>query len=316
MSIRIGLRGWRIVVAVVMIGGARVIAAGNPAPAAAEAAEVVAAQALQDAHKLDESRAAWERIAARWPRNVAANCALTIIALNQGKWERALELAERAVTAEPQNARCQYAWGAANGLAALKSGVFSKLGHARKCLASYRRAAELEPTNPLYHWTLLNYYQQAPGFAGGSMELAFAQAAELTKLDPAAGRRARVQLLLGQKKYAEAFQEFDGVWREESADGSVHYDFGRLTLMSGQRLDDGLVAFRRCLALVPPGDSAPHARADLHWRIGSVCEKKGDPAKAREEYLAALQEQPDFGPAKQALEKLGQSTATDRAAGS
>jgi hypothetical protein len=114
-----------------------------------------------------------------------------------------------------------------------------------------------------------------------------------------------VQLLVGQKKFADALQEYDGVWRESSEDRQLQYDFGFVTVVSGQRMDDGLAAFRRCLALVPAGAEESRARAEVHWRMGTVWERKGQPEAARAEYLAALKELPDFRPAKQALEKLG-----------
>lgn len=302
MNPRPGFAPFFLMATLLMTAAAAVAATEAPKDLAAE---VAAAQALESARKLPEARAAFERILTVAPENAAANCAITFYELNQGKWESALKHAERCVAAEPNNARYQYAWGAANGLAALRSGVLSKFGHAKKCLAAYQRAAELDPQNLQYHWALLNYYQQAPGFAGGSVELAYAQAAEIAKIDPMSGRRARAQLHMSQKRFAEAFQEFDGLWVESSDDLRLHYEFGRLTLMSAQRLDEGLTAFRRCLALTPAGDGAKRARADAHWRIGSVWERKGQPEPAREEYLAALKELPDFRQAKQALENLG-----------
>ena len=76
--------------------------------------------------------------------------------------------------------------------------------------------------------------------------------------------------------------------------------------MAGQRLDDGLAAFRRCLELPSPHSKDAPSVANLHWRLGLVWEKKNQPEQARAEYLAALKEQPDFRQARQALEKLGE----------
>ena len=280
-------------------------AATNTPDDATVKTEVTAAQALQDARKFPEARAAFEKILQHAPDEPTANCQVALYACDKGEWEKALSCASKALAADANNARYQYVWGAANGVAALKGGVFSKLGHAKKCLAAYQRASELEPRNVQYHWALLSYYQQAPGFVGGSIDLAYAQAAEIKKLDPRSGRQAFAQLYLSEKKYDLAFGQYEEVPAEERDDYQTSYSFGRLTLLSGQRLDEGLAAFQRCLELAPPSDGEKRVRADVHWRLGNVWERKGQVETARTEYLTALKELPDFRPAKQALEKLG-----------
>jgi len=59
---------------------------------------------------------------------------------------------------------------------------------------------------------------------------------------------------------------------------------------------------RHCLELTPaPGEPG---RAPTHWRIGNILEKQGDKAGARAAYEAALQADPKFPPAIEALKKL------------
>ncbi len=268
-------------------------------------AELRAAGMLVQSHEVAEARRAFERILVRAPANAEANTMLALLACDAGEWEKALRYAGQAVATAPENASCQYAWAAANGLAALKAGLFSKLGYAKKCLAGYQRAAALEPRTLQYHWALLNYYQQAPSLAGGSKELAYAQAAEIRQLNAEQGRQAFTQLYVGEKKYAEAFHSYDEILRSTPDDYVALYQLGRIAILSGQRLDDGLAAFQRCLQQTPPeGVDAP-SHANVHWRIGSLWELKQKPEAARAAYLAALQAQPDFSRAQQALQKLG-----------
>lgn len=267
--------------------------------------QLAAANALLQSSKVPEAQVAFEQVLVSAPGNGEASCALALIACNTGDWEKALLLAEKAVATDATNARYQYVWGAANGLAAMKGGMLSKMGHAKKCLAAYRRASELEPDNAQYRWALLNYYQQAPGFAGGDMELAYVQAAAIKKQNPEAGARAFVQLYLAQKKYDLAFRVYDEALRANPDDLSSLYGLGRVALMSNQRLDDGLSAFRRCLSLPAPAGAEARNRADLHWRIGTVLEAKRQPQEAMAEYSAALRDLPGFPPATKALEKLG-----------
>jgi tetratricopeptide (TPR) repeat protein len=271
------------------------------------AVELAAAKALLAAHKFPEARAALEKVLLRAPNDPEANCEVALFACDDQEWEKALRHADIAVRADPKNARYQYAWGAANGIAALKGGVFSKLGHAKKCLAAYQRAAELEPGNLQYHWTLLNFYQAAPGFAGGDPELALAEAAKIKRLNLDSGHQALVQVYVSQKKFDLAFAECDDALRQKPNDFAAHYNLGRLALMAKLRLDDALGAFRQCLTLPAPSGDPAHQRADIHWRIGSVWEAKKRTDNARAEYALALKEDSGFQPAKRALEKLAQA---------
>ena len=269
--------------------------------------DLAAANALLEARKIPEARAAFEKILADSPGNPGANSSIALLACDDGNWEKALRHASTAIATEPNHARHQYVWGAANGIAALKGGVFAKLGHAKKCLAAYKRAVELEPESIQYRWALLNYFQQAPSFAGGDKALAYAQAEEIKKLDPERGRQALVQVYVSEKKYDLAFGEYDELLRVSPDDYDVLYQFGRLTLMSGQRLNEGMAAFRHCLTLPPPNQNEALMRADLHWRLGNVWEAKNQPDHAREEYNMSLKEDPAFRPALRALEKLDQT---------
>ena len=270
-------------------------------------AEVTAANVLPAARKSAEAQAAFEKILAHAPDNADANCSLALIACDSGDdgaWEKALRYADQAVTSDPNNARYQYVWGAANGLAALKAGLFSKLGHARKCLAAYERAAELEPRTIQYRWALLNWYQQAPGFVGGDRAKAYAQATALKEIEPEQGRQAFTQLYVDEKKYDQAFRLYAEALHESPDNYATLYNFGRLTLQIGRRLDEGAAAFQRCLELAPPQGNDPPSHADVHWRLGNIWEKKNQLEQARMEYLVALKAAPDFRPALQSLEKL------------
>ena len=277
-----------------------VAAAVPPAPTVESA--LAAANALFNAQQHAEAKAAFGRVLALSPDNAEANFRLGLYACDAGEWEKALAYEAKALAADPKNAKYQYGWGAANGIAALKSGLLSKLGYAHKCLAAYQRAAELEPSNPQYHYALFSYYTQAPGFAGGDKDLALVQAAEIKKLDPQLGRQAYAEWYLRQHKPDLAFQEYEVVLRESPNDYVALYHVGLVALFSGQRLEQGLAALRHCLALDVPKGSPSHA--NVHWRIGSLLEKTGQAELARTEYAAALKENPNFRPAISAMAKL------------
>jgi len=208
---------------------------------------------------------------------------------------------ERCSRQAPEQARIQNAWGDACGLAALNANIFAKLGWAKRCLVAYERAVALEPKNPAWRWSLVGYYGSAPCFAGGGMGKAYAQAEEIRRIDAAKGRVAFATLYLTDSRYAAAFAEFDAVLRESPDDFLALYQIGRCAALSGQQLDRGIVALRRCLVLPEPV-AGTTSYANVHYRLGNLLEKTGCVEEARLEYARALAVNADFRPAKVALE--------------
>jgi len=213
----------------------------------------------------------------------------------------ALPHLERCVRLAPQQAKFQNAVGDACGLAAQKANIFAKLGWAKRCLAAYERAVELEPQNPAWRWSLIGYYTNAPCIAGGGMDKAYAQATEIRRLDPASGRVAFATLYLADGHQAAAFEEFEPVLRDSPDDFLALYQVGRCAALSGQQLDRGIAALRRCLALPEPTADGMPSLASVHYRLGNILEKKGCIDEAKHEYARASASNADFRPAKVAL---------------
>ncbi len=249
------------------------------------------------------ARKIFSTLAAAHPDDPGLNFYLGRLALWFNDDSQALACLQKAAQLAPTEARIQNALGDAFGLAAQEAGLLSKFGWADKCLAAYRRAVELEPGNPDFHWSLLCYYSMAPMIAGGSMSKAYAQAAEIRKLDPVGGRTAFATLYLEDKRNAEAFAEFDGILGRQPDDYLALYQIGRCAALSGEQLGRGLTALRRCLMLPRPAGVGIPREWNIHYRIGNILEKQGDTAGARREYDLATKSNPDFRPAKEALKK-------------
>lgn len=277
-----------------------------PALAAAvpPAPDFAAAQALFDARKLAESQQAFERLAAADPKNPEVNYYLGQLALRRDDAAKAVSYLEKSTAAAPDIGRYHQALGDANGRSAQKAGLLSKLGYAKKCLAAYERAVALEPGNLDFRQSLFEFYRQAPPMAGGGLDKAAAQAAALKEINPVRGRIAYATLYAGEKKYDEALAQFDEVLRTNPDDYAALYQVGRLAALTGQFLDRGIVSLRRCLELPVPTAAGTPGRAATHWRLGQLLEKKFDPAGARAAYEAAVQLDPKFSPAVDALKKL------------
>lgn len=271
-------------------------------PAAADPTALAAARELYGQRQDAAALAAYQKIAAADPRNAEAQHYLGLLAMRRDEPETAVKFLEQAAALAPTASEYQRRLGDAYGRSAQKAGTLSKLGWARKSRAAYAKAVELDPTNLDARFSLLGYYQNAPGIAGGGMDKAYAEAEEIRKLDPARGRLALAQLYVSEKKHAEAFGLFEETLRSDPDNYAALYQVGRLAAITGERLDTGTTALRRCLALPVPEGQPSHAAA--HWRLGGIAEKRGDPAAAREAYTASLAADPNFRSAQDALAKL------------
>ncbi|MBI2510412.1 MAG: tetratricopeptide repeat protein [Opitutae bacterium] len=244
-----------------------------------------------------------EKAIAAQPQDAEAHYLLGLSLINQNKGDTAVAPLEKATALAPTNSEYQRALGDAYGVSAQKSGLFSKLGWARKCKAAYEKAVELDPKNIFARASVMQFCLQAPSIVGGGIDKAYAQAEEIKKLDPAQGRAAYATLYLAEKKYAEAFALLDDVLKDTPNDYEALYQVGRLAAITGEHLDRGLATLRQCLTLTPPQGQPPHAA--VHWRIGNILEKQGDKTAAKTAYEASLRVDPNFKNAIEALKKLG-----------
>lgn len=260
------------------------------------------ARSLFDQQKNTEAQTAFAALAAEEPQAPEGPFYLGLLALRRGDAEAAAKLLEKAVELNPSSAGYHLRLGDSYGMMAMKAGLFSKLGLAKKCKACYEKAVAVDPASVEARWCLMEYYKQAPGIAGGSLKHALAEAEAIVKVNPSAGRFARATVLVAQKKVAEAFAAYDGVLTAEPSDYAALNQFGQLAMLTNQRHDEGIRALERCLAL----PEAPHEPTHVHLyaMTGHLQEKKGDKMAARAAYTAALALDPNFTPAAEALKKL------------
>ncbi len=249
-----------------------------------------------------QAQAVLEKATAATPRDAEAWQMLGQVFMQTGNADRAVEAMEQAAELAPASSDVQRQLGDAYGFAAQKAGMLSKMGWAKKCKAAYDKAVALDPKNIDARWSVMEYCRQAPGFVGGGMDGAYAQAEEIRKIDANKGRIALATLYVAEKKMVEAFGLFDEALKVTPDDYTALYQLGRLSAMTGQRLDQGVANLRKCLTLTPP-PGQPGA-APVNWRIGNILEKQGDKAGAKAAYEAATAADANFVPALEALRKL------------
>lgn len=223
-------------------------------------------------------------------------------AFARGDADAAVADYEKAVALEPANADLHVRLGDAYGLAAQKAGMFSKMSWAKKARGAFEKSVELDPRNLAARQSLMSFYQMMPSVMGGGPDKAREQAAAIRTLDPVRGHVAFGMIALAEKKYSDATTEFEAALLTAPDDYAALFQVGKTAALSGERLDRGDAALRRCLALTPPTGAPGHDAA--HWRLGNIHEKRGDRAAARAAYEASLKVNPNFPQAADALKKL------------
>lgn len=250
-----------------------------------------------------EATQAFTALAVADPANSEVQSYLGRLALQTGG-DPAVAVAhlEKAIALKPSESRYHQQLGDAYGLSAQKAGVFSKMGWAKKCVAAYQRAVELDPANVDAHVSLTEYYRQAPSMVGGGMDKAYAQAEKIKQLDPARGLTVLATLYVSDKKFSEAFAIYEEQLKTTPDLYSALYQIGRLAALSGERVERGIATLRQCLTQTPLAGQPGHAPAN--WRLGQLLEKQNDKAGARACYEAALTIDPKFTQATESLKKL------------
>lgn len=291
---------------------------------------------LFDQGKNEEARAVLTPLAKAQPPNASAAYHLGRIAMRADAAKEAARWFEVAVAAEPANASYHLWLGRAYGTQARRANKLSQLGLAKKTRKEFERASELDPNDLDARESLVDYYLQAPGIAGGSVEKAKLQAAEIKKRsayhgalteakiaedqkDMAGAERALqaaaraqpdslgAQYALGNfyvrsEKYDQALDVFEGILARKPGDHNALYLIGRTGAVSGLRLARAEEALNAYLALPVRENTPPPAGA--HWRLGMVHEKAGKKDLARAEYRKSLALDPKFEEAKKSLAKL------------
>jgi tetratricopeptide (TPR) repeat protein len=272
---------------------------------AAEPVSLESARALfRERGKSAEAEAAFTALAKADPKNATAQLHLGLLALRRDDTDAAMAFLERAVALAPNDGECHKALGDVYGRSAQKKGIFGGLGLGKKCLAAYEKAVALSPERVDFRQSLFEYYFRAPGIAGGSRDKATAEATAVKKLDPLTGRILFARMLAEDKKFAEAFAQFDEVLAAQPDDFEHLYQVGRLSALTGEQLTRGAAALRRCLEVSRPAKPGVPSLANVHWRLGQILEKQNDRSGARTAYQKSLELDPGFAPATESLKAL------------
>lgn len=142
------------------------------------------------------------------PNDANANYLRSKVDAAFGRFDEAISCAEKAVSAD--NVRPEYHAQLADAVGAKaddpKVGMFQKLSLAKRVRQEAELALKTDPKNSEANSDLLDFFLDAPGFAGGSKDKAKELAEHVTQIDPAQGYLLQVQFARHEKQASEIEQ--------------------------------------------------------------------------------------------------------------
>ena len=288
------------------------------------AGDLTEAMRLYSARQLAESRKALEGLTNSAGVSAEAHYWLGRIALEQQRAPDGVTALEQAVALASTNSLFREWLGRGYGTLAVEANLFKRPGYAKKTLASFLTAVELDGSNVPAREMLIAYYSGAPGFMGGSATKAMEQVEAIKKLDPVAGAAvharqyaqdgdriqaekilrqavavhpsnavARVHLgtwLLNEGKFPEAWKELREARVLSPTNGPAQFYLARTALRMGEHFREGEEALREYLKVQPPyGNPTP---ATAHYLLGLLLEKLKRPEDAQAEFVRASSLEP------------------------
>lgn len=258
-------------------------------------------------------------------------------AVEQDDLNKAAELMEEALKLDPDN--CEYHWirGDLQGARAQKSSILTKIGKAKSCKEHWETAVRLCPDSIKYLESLMQYYLQAPGIAGGSKEEAFRLLQLIYARDSVRGFFSEVRISINDKDFETAKEIYDRmliagqdtlsvllglgnlynyhlkdygqarpyylrVLAAEPEDWGIIYQAGRTAILSEEYPREAIEHMRMYLTHATERNQPSHAAA--YWRMGMAYEQLNDPDSARACYEASLKLDSDFEEAEKSLKIL------------
>lgn len=269
------------------------------------------------------------------PRDAQAAAGMATLSLAQGQNKAGVDWAQKAIALAPSDALYQMLLGVAYGQYVHDVSIFSQLGIAYKVRDAFQQAVQLDPNDARARAGLAKYYILAPGIAGGSMEKAKEQLAALDKLDPVQAAAVRAtweehnknaqqaeaylrsgakldktgdgeywlgQFLIDQHRYADAFAAFESGIAKNPANSLNYYGAGEAAAAGKVNVQVGAQDLEKFLTM--PHDWLPGTPTykQAHYQLGQLYAIAGDKANEKAQYVAALNLDPHYKLAREALD--------------
>jgi tetratricopeptide (TPR) repeat protein len=232
----------------------------------------------------EQAKAELAEVVKREKDNARAHYLLAKASVKLGDYETADKHSEQAIKLE-ENAIYLLMRGDSVGLRARHGSKIKAIGRAKKCVAAYTRAAEIDPDNLKARVSVFAFNREAPGIAGGNKDRARAQLPEIARIKPMWGYFFRAlwaiemdedraeadrELFAAMAAYPDSHEPYDEyakyLRRFDQPDSVIHYyregirrnpepagaheSLGSL-LMQMERFDEAEAEFRAALAADP-----------------------------------------------------------------
>jgi tetratricopeptide (TPR) repeat protein len=252
------------------------------------------------------------------------------------QWDDAIATNQKALKLQPNSSELHSWMGRAYGEKADTVGILGAASLARKTKSEFERAVQLDPADSQARLDLSEYYIEAPGFMGGGIDKAVAQADATARFDLAASHLIRARIAQQRKQYDAAEAEFKAAiasaknpstyWinlasfyqtrgryaeMERAINTAVAlpgrhpcvlYDAATILNRSGRNFPGAVQYLRQYLDDGRYEEDAPAFRA--HYLLGELLAKMNRRSEAITEYRATLNMARDFKRAQSALDKL------------
>jgi tetratricopeptide (TPR) repeat protein len=271
------------------------------------------------------------------PRDAQAFNLLSRSYFAMQKWDQAIAAGEKAVSIAPNNSAYHMWLGRAYAEKADHSNFVTAAQLTKKIRREFERAVELDASNMYARSDLAEFYIEAPEFMGGGKSKAKREAEAVAQQDMALAHWLQASILLKEKKYDEAEQEYRAAIVASHNQGSywlnlasfyrrvdrlndmesaitnaieadkkkpnVFFDAAQI-LFAARRNFIGAAQFIRHYLAGTTVEEAPAFQA--HFLLGEIFEKQGNKEGAVAEYRAALALAQGFEQARNALQRLEQ----------
>lgn len=177
---------------------------GSSAATYIPAATADAALDALNANHLDEARTL---LLQQLPKTETKNATLTYLGkveFHAGDYDKSIDYLQQAIAVDPNSAMDYLLLGRSYGSKAQTSSIFSALGLAKKCIASFETAHSLDAKNIEILQALVEYHSAAPAIVGGSQEKLSQYLAELKKISPEMAAIYEINNLEKDKKHDQA----------------------------------------------------------------------------------------------------------------
>lgn len=307
-----------------------------PTTALAESDSLDRARTLFQAGDFDQARTQLAEVRSEAGDRTEALYYLGRIALHNHERAKAVDLLQKAVDKDSQQAAYHYWLGRAYGERAKHANVFQRAYFAGKTKEHFEKAVDADPDHIHARVALVMYTLRAPRVLGGSREEAETQAEAVAQRNRVAGLRARgllheqagnpgkalalyrkateiaperdrphrwlAGLLREQGRYEEALAVYEDRMNADQPDRAALYEFARTAEETGRRLTEAEESLQ---AYLEQGSAPEHpSRADALVMLGQVLEAQGRIGRARTALRSALNRAPQHPRAEEILAPL------------